>query len=144
MLEMAGKSAALQRWLADNEKKAVTGGSPACLCCTSSPVNDLPCVGACGHESDRLLRSSHPYRSPPCKDAQVKKQFGVGAGDINPDTAIVPADVLSKQALDGQAEDLAMEDTLYALEKAMQAGSLAPDVYIKQVGHPACEGLCLP
>lgn len=26
-----------------------------------------------------------------------------------------------------------MEDTLYALEKAMQAGSLAPDVYIKQV-----------
>ena len=25
MLEMAGKSAALERWLADNEKKAVTG-----------------------------------------------------------------------------------------------------------------------
>jgi hypothetical protein len=94
-----------------------------------------------GHESNRLLRSSHPYRNPSCKDAQVKKQFGVCAGDINPDTAIVPADVLSKQALDGQAEDLAMEDTLYALEKAMQAGSLAPDVYIKQVGHPACEGL---
>ena len=60
----------------------------------------------------------------------------VGAGDINPDTAIVPADVLSKQALDGQAEDLAMEDTLYALEKAMQAGSLTPDVYIKQVRLP--------
>lgn len=59
--------------------------------------------------------------------------FSIGAGDINPDTAIVPADVLSKQALDGQAEDLAMEDTLYALEKAMQAGSLTPDVYIKQV-----------
>ena len=58
------------------------------------------------------------------------------AGDINPDTAIVPADVLSKQALDGQAEDLAMEDTLYALEKAMQAGSLTPDVYIKQVWRP--------
>ena len=57
------------------------------------------------------------------------------AGEINPDTAIVPADVLSKQALDGQAEDLAMEDTLYALEKAMQAGSLTPDVYIKQVCH---------
>ena len=25
VLEMAGKSAALERWLADNEKKAVTG-----------------------------------------------------------------------------------------------------------------------
>ena len=48
----------------------------------------------------------------------------------------MPADVLSKQALDGQAEDLAMEDTLYALEKAMQAGSLTPDVYIKQVSPP--------
>jgi len=29
VLEMAGKSAALERWLADNEKKAVTGE----LCC---------------------------------------------------------------------------------------------------------------
>ena len=46
VLEMAGKSAALKQWLADNEKKAVTGRSPACLCRTSSPVNDLPCVGA--------------------------------------------------------------------------------------------------
>ncbi len=35
---------------------------------------------------------------------------------------------LSKQALDIQAEDLTMEDTLHALEKAMQAGSLTPDV----------------
>ena len=68
------------------------------------------------------------------------------AGDINPDTAIVPADVLSKQALDGQAEDLAMEDTLYALEKAMQAGSLTPDVYIKQVcdRFPSLCMLCMP
>ena len=95
-----------------------------------------------GHESDRLLRSSHPYRRSPCRDAQFQKLLGVCAGDIDPDTAIVPADVLSKQALDGQAEDLAMEDTLYALEKAMQAGSLAPDVYIKQVGHLACKGPC--
>ena len=46
MLEMAGKSAALERWLADNEKKAVTGRSPACLCRTSLPINDLPCVVA--------------------------------------------------------------------------------------------------
>ena len=68
------------------------------------------------------------------------------AGDVNPDTAIVPADVLSKQALDGQAEDLAMEDTLYALEKAMQAGSLTPDVYIKQVCSllPLHHILCMP
>lgn len=45
----------------------------------------------------------------------------------------MPADVLSRQALDGQAEDLALEDTLYSLDKALQAGSLTPEAYIKQV-----------
>ena len=47
VLEMAGKSAALERWLADNEKKAVTGApclsraiyhvSPEALPCPPSP-----------------------------------------------------------------------------------------------------------
>ena len=45
---------------------------------------------------------------------------------------MVPADVLSRQALEAQAGDLAIEDALYAVEKALQAGALAPDVYIKQ------------
>jgi ESCRT-I complex subunit TSG101 len=53
---------------------------------------------------------------------------------VDADAAIVPADVLSRQALDGQAEDLALEDTLYSLDKALQAGSITPEVYIKQVG----------
>ncbi len=54
-------------------------------------------------------------------------------GEVDADTAIVPADVLSKQALEGQAEDLALEDALYSLDKALQANSLTPEVYIKQV-----------
>ena len=54
------------------------------------------------------------------------------AGDIDPDAAIVPADVLSRQALEGQAEDLALEDALYSLDKALQANVLQPDAYIKQ------------
>ena len=58
--------------------------------------------------------------------------MGLGAGDIDPDAAIVPADVLSRQALEGQAEDLALEDALYSLDKALQAGVLTPDAYIKQ------------
>ena len=57
----------------------------------------------------------------------------VVTGEVDADTAIVPADVLSKQALEGQAEDLALEDALYSLDKALQANSLTPEVYIKQV-----------
>ena len=44
----------------------------------------------------------------------------------------MPADVLSRQALEGQAEDLALEDALYSLDKALQAGALQPAAYIKQ------------
>ena len=59
------------------------------------------------------------------------------AGEIEADTAIVPADVLSRQALDAQAEDLALEDALYSLDKALQDGALTPEAYMKQVGlHP--------
>jgi hypothetical protein len=46
---------------------------------------------------------------------------------------VVPADDLSRQALSAQAEDLAVEDCLLVLEKAMLQGKLAPDVYMKQV-----------
>ncbi len=58
------------------------------------------------------------------------------AGDIDPDTAIVPADVLSRQALDAQAEDLALEDTLYSLNKALQEGVISAEAYMKQVQPP--------
>lgn len=47
---------------------------------------------------------------------------------------IVPADDLSRQALAAQAEDLAVEDCLLVLEKAMLQGKLQPDMYMKQVG----------
>lgn len=50
------------------------------------------------------------------------------------EAAIVPADTLSKQALQAAAEDMAIEDTLYALERGLQAGILEPEAYLKQVG----------
>lgn len=53
-------------------------------------------------------------------------------GEVDADAAVVPADVLSRQALEAQAGDLAIEDALYAVEKALQAGAITPDVYIKQ------------
>ncbi|KAL3148172.1 hypothetical protein ABBQ38_014452 [Trebouxia sp. C0009 RCD-2024] len=54
-------------------------------------------------------------------------------GEVDPDTAIVAADPLCQQALDCQAEDMAIEDTLYALERALTDGHLPADTYLKQV-----------
>lgn len=58
---------------------------------------------------------------------------GVGAGEVDPDEAIVAVDPLAAQALEVQAEDLAIEDTLYALQKAFQAGLLDAPTYLRQV-----------
>lgn len=57
----------------------------------------------------------------------------IDAGEVDPDTAIVAADPLCQQALDCQAEDMAIEDTLYALERALTDGHLPSDTYLKQV-----------
>jgi Vps23 core domain len=76
------------------------------------------------------------------------------AGDIDPDEAIVAADPLCRQALEAQAEDMAVEDTLYALERSFQSGGLPADVYLKQVWtsaqrigshqHSSIHRLCCP
>ena len=55
------------------------------------------------------------------------------AGEIDPDSAIVPVDELAAQALEVQAEDMALEDTLYALQKAFQGGHLDATTYLRQV-----------
>lgn len=63
------------------------------------------------------------------------------------------ADVLSQQALEVQAMDLALEDVLYALDKALLQGSGSPlqaEDYLKQVGRtdtvcalPLCTLSCI-
>ena len=55
------------------------------------------------------------------------------AEEVDVDSAIVAADPLCQQALDCQAEDMAIEDTLYALERALTDGHLPADTYLKQV-----------
>ncbi len=55
------------------------------------------------------------------------------AGEIDPDAAIVPVDELAVQALEVQVEDMALEDTLYALQKAFQGGHLDATTYLRQV-----------
>lgn len=49
------------------------------------------------------------------------------------DDAIQPADVLSRQMVDCTAADLALEDTIYALDKAIQEGSVPFDGYLRSV-----------
>lgn len=49
------------------------------------------------------------------------------------DSTIVPADELSSRALTVQAQDLALEDALYALDRLLNAGTIDPEAYVKQV-----------
>ena len=63
MLEMAGKSAALERWLADNEKKAVTGTPCLSTQTLHSPCRPLPCttLHPCAHPG--LGHNSRPQKN---------------------------------------------------------------------------------
>lgn len=53
-----------------------------------------------------------------------------------PSLWIAAADPLSQQALEVQAQDLALEDTLYALDKALNSNNVEPDVYLRQASCP--------
>lgn len=54
-------------------------------------------------------------------------------GNLDVDNAFEPCDALSKQMLDCTSSDLSIEDTIYALDKAVQEGSISFDQYLKNV-----------
>uniref|UniRef100_A0A7R9VVF6 SB domain-containing protein n=1 Tax=Chlamydomonas euryale TaxID=1486919 RepID=A0A7R9VVF6_9CHLO len=67
-------------------------------------------------------------------EAKVDAVAGMGK-EIDIAKAIVPVDALNEQALNAQAEDLAIEDTILALDRALQTGltGLTVETYLKQV-----------
>eukprot|EP00197_Chlamydomonas_leiostraca_P016157 CAMPEP_0202860114 /NCGR_PEP_ID=MMETSP1391-20130828/1960_1 /ASSEMBLY_ACC=CAM_ASM_000867 /TAXON_ID=1034604 /ORGANISM="Chlamydomonas leiostraca, Strain SAG 11-49" /LENGTH=642 /DNA_ID=CAMNT_0049539249 /DNA_START=110 /DNA_END=2038 /DNA_ORIENTATION=- len=69
------------------------------------------------------------------KVAAISAATAASGGVIEWDKVVVPADELARQALEAQAQDLAYEDTLLALDKAMMAGvgGLSVEAYLKQV-----------
>lgn len=52
---------------------------------------------------------------------------------VDVDEAFEPCDALSKQMLECTALDLAVEDTIYALDKAVQEGAVPFDQYLRSV-----------
>ena len=57
----------------------------------------------------------------------------LGKRIINVETAIEHSDPVSKQMLECSSSDLAIDDLIYALDKALQEGSIPFDRYLKSV-----------
>ncbi|XP_021775146.1 protein ELC-like [Chenopodium quinoa] len=53
--------------------------------------------------------------------------------NVDVDDAFEPCDALSKQMIDASASDLAIEDVIYSLDKAVQDGVIPFDQYLKNV-----------
>ncbi|CAK9140092.1 unnamed protein product [Ilex paraguariensis] len=54
-------------------------------------------------------------------------------GNVNVDDAFEPCDILSKQMLECSTSDMAIEDVIYSMDKAVQEGAVPIDQYLRTV-----------
>lgn len=66
-------------------------------------------------------------------EAWVRENTRRGNAQATEEDAVEPTDVLSRQMIECTAADLALEDTIYALDKAIQEGSAPFDGYLRSV-----------
>ncbi|XP_022945113.1 protein ELC-like [Cucurbita moschata] len=66
-------------------------------------------------------------------EAWVRENEGMISSDFEVDDAFECVDVLSKQILECTASDLAIEDAIYSLDKAVQDGAIQFDQYLRNV-----------
>jgi ESCRT-I complex subunit TSG101 len=85
-------------------------------------------LGGAAKSLDAWL-AAHESKAPP----PAAVDASTPPATVDADAAVEPADPLSAQALAAQAEDMAVEDALYALDRALAAGGLACGPYLKAV-----------
>ena len=56
---------------------------------------------------------------------------------VDPDLIVIPADALSKQAIDALADVQATEDALYYMDRALNNGEIPLQIFLK-VCHESC------
>ena len=145
--ELNGRAKALDRWLSANESK-MPPGEPTGRAALMLDLTVQVMPGSLSYEG-KLPQQQYPMETVLHRLIQCSRQssqpchsYGRGhactetvpcAGEISADDAVVPADALSAQALAAQAEDLALEDAMYELDRALPESTQPIEVYLKQV-----------
>eukprot|EP00898_Chlorokybus_atmophyticus_P008304 jgi/Chlat1/8475/Chrsp80S07882 len=122
----------LQEWeqLAANELRSITETKQTLASRTASLEQGIKDLRL---EKERLEKALQSFKASTSDIEMWMLAHDRRPEDVAVDDVFVPADPLSKQVLDACAEDLAVDDVVYALDRALQQGRIEPDWYLKTV-----------